>query len=185
MGESEFSSAKNALLKYFSDLQNSLGLRLFAFSVLLFSLFQIASWNNNKGLTALMDSNPYVSAIRLGLFFSAVLFVLIYMVRTVFRYASISGICNQIIILEPFDSKYQSIQAAICYTIYPNMVLHEKKVFYEFPFQWFVGGTICSNDEANNKFIKKENRKGWLVSFGIAFGLLILFISVYYKIFFP
>jgi hypothetical protein len=186
MAEStEFNAAKNTLLKYYSDLQNSLGVRLFAFSVLLFTLFQITSWNNSQGLTAIWGGTiSILSIFKITWFFLAIFVIISYMVRTIFRYASLSAICNWIIVVEPFSNGTKSIQAAICAEIYQRMVCHETQVFIRFPFQWFVSGTLGEDEDLNRKWNNVSNFYGWLVSFIIGVFLLTSFLLVYYNILF-
>jgi hypothetical protein len=186
MAEStEFNAAKSTLLKYYSDLQNSLGVRLFAFSVLLFTLFQITSWNSSQGLSAIWDGTFSISSLfKITLFLLAIFVIISYMVRTIFRYASLSGICNWIIVIEPFSNGTKSIQAAICAEIYQRMVCRETHVFVRFPFQWFVSGTLGDDEELNRKWNNVSNFYGWSVSLIIGIFLLTCFLLVYSNILF-
>ena len=90
------------------------------------------------------------------------------MVRTAFRYASVSGYLNSIITLNPLENIQDSPHASICAESYQKMVAYKVKVFFFFPFNLFFSGTIGADSELANAFNVKSNFKGWVWSALIA-----------------
>lgn len=181
----EFNSTKNALLKYHSNIQSSLGTRLFAFSVLLFTLFQISSWNNNQGLTAIIGSTSTIySSFKLTLFFLAIYVIFVYIVRTIFRYASMSGICNWLIVILPLSNPAKSLHSSILADVYQKMICYNTKIFGIFPSYWFISGVLCDDEELSGRWNKKSICYGWITSGVIGFFILSCFLLIYSNILF-
>jgi hypothetical protein len=178
----KFDNAKSTLLKYYSDSQTRLSTRLFAFSVVVFTLLQISSWSN-KGLSAIAR-NIVLFSVNFSptfiAFFFALLVIITYMVRTVFRFASFSAMCNWVII-EPFNSGGTDMIHSISESIFRKMSKKPERIFWVFPFNLFVCGRIVDDNKANDRLNKANNLTGWLVSFVLAFITLVYFLWIYYE----
>lgn len=158
----DFNDAKNALLNYYSGIQISLGTRL-GFGAVLFTLFQVANWNTT-GLSAISTFKLSFFPIKLILFWLAVFTLILYMVRTLFRYASVSGYLDSIMTLNLFENIQDSPHASICAESYQKMVAEKVKVFFFFPFNWFLSGIMGADTDLSNTFNVKSNFKGWALS---------------------
>jgi hypothetical protein len=173
----DFNRAKETLLKYYSDVQISLGARLLGFGVVLFALIEAyRNFNgagSGKGLFELMFDPtavyPLFSLLKGMLFLSGVLFLIVYLVRTVFRYAAISGFCCNIQTVEPFDGS--SVHGEISKKVYNKMLRNDKDqcahVFVWFPFSWFMTGdrTVDGKmEDVAKKEMDKDIMSGWIVS---------------------
>jgi hypothetical protein len=166
----EFNDAKNALLNYYSGVQVSLGTRLLGFAAIVFTLFQVASWSPT-GLSAISTFKLFFFPIKLILFWLAVFTLILYMVRTAFRYASVSEYLNTIITLEPLENIQDSPHASICAESYQKMVKYKVKVFFFFPFNLFFSVKVSADTKLASTFNAKSNFKGWVWSVLIALSL--------------
>jgi hypothetical protein len=190
----EFNNAKSSFLKYYSDIQISLGARLIGFSVAIFTLIQVVNWNKT-GLAQVFHLSFTSGIVAFDLkfipFLVAMTLIMVYIARTIFRYAATSGLCNSLIILYPseIDDKI-SVHHAIAKKAYQNMKKRNEKIFVWLPFHWFIAGPDIENKEANDvksNDDKKEmvaektsysNFYGWIISwlFAILFSFMLLWI---------
>lgn len=157
----DYYNAKNTLLKYYSDVQISLGTRILALGAIIFALFQATNYADLA-----IFSVP---------FYFALIVVILPIIRTAFRYAAISGYCNSIITHKTPDKIEMSIHSSICALSYEKM----DKVFMVFPSDLFFAGTLpknipseASNDDSKQKISKWDgwmrSLLGWLISLVIA-----------------
>lgn len=184
----DFNEAKNSLINYYSGVQVSLGERILGLGAVLFALFQVTSWSKS-GLTAMTTYKISLLIInfppKLILFFFAVFILILYMVRTGLRYASVSGYLNTIITLEPIKNLESSIHASITRESYKEMVDAKIRVFQLIPFNWFLSGVMSSVEAEARKFNKRSNRRGWAFSMVISFMLSGMLFWVLQEILFP
>ena len=162
MSQTDFVNAKNGLLKYYTDSQTSLATRFFAFvtaifamtvalgSNLLFNSFNVSFFHGSEAFSA-----------KLLVFVVGSFVLLIYAVRTVFRYAVFAGLCNRVLVvrLEELDGK-NSIHDEIHWNAIER--LKPYKLFIWFKAQYFI-------EDARQK---EDIRKGWVISFLIALVLI-------------
>ncbi len=175
----EFNRAKDALLKYYSDVQVSLGARLIGLSVALFALLEAFKNFNSEGLSLIcgqnLVSNQFFANIKLIILFHGILLLMVLMVRSVFRYASISGFCNNILVLPPFEIKENTIvHAQVANSAYSNMFNKEGKciqhVFFCFPASYFFEGYRGNSEGVGDKR-RRDVVLGWF--WAIVIGLII------------
>ena len=170
---STFEDVKNSLLCYYGDCQSSSGTRLLGYIVALFTLVEVAR----------IGQSSNESWLKFSIFFSGIVFLMIMIVRTSFRYAAFSGFCSYLIdIWEPTNfgknskgivTENVSKHAQVNEAFVKEMEERGTKVFWLFDFELFV---TCSapreNTEQDLERRKKEttrkNIKGWFISF--AFG---------------
>ena len=103
-------------------------------------------------------------------FYITVLVVML-LIRTIFRYAAISGYCNSIIVLEPPEKIEKSLHAPICADSYQSM--NNERVFIIFPANLFFSGTLTersnlehdtSKKHTSKRYLQMSNIAGWFVS---------------------
>jgi hypothetical protein len=169
----DFVNAKSALLKYYSDIQISLGARLIGFGVAIFTLLQVVNWNKtglSEVFSASFSSGIVTFALKLVPFFVAVLILMTYSVRTIFRYASVSGVCNSIIGINISNiDQNDPVHYAICKRSYEDMLTAKIRVFKWLPFEWFLTGATMGGKEKDKERNARANALGWFVSIFIAF----------------
>jgi hypothetical protein len=172
----DFNSAKEALLKYYSDTQISLGARLIGYIVALFTLFEAVSNFSKSGFSDIflgvtITTDPFTSFAKLALFFVGTWLLIIYIIRTIFRYAACAGFCNYLMGLPPpKDGSKPLNHGAISTKVYRKMLGKRVKVFFIFPFNWFLSGNKGGTQQAH-KDLQKDTFSGWIVS--IAIGKLV------------
>ena len=140
----EFHRAKEALLKYYSDVQVSLGARLVGLIVGLFALLEVFKNFSNPSLLQMLfqvdwSSSGYFVALKGFIFYFGVGVLLVIMIRTIFRYAAVSGFCNELQVLEPFQvSESVALHGEMASRAYSRMLLRDNgkpaQVIFFFPF---------------------------------------------------
>lgn len=186
----EFNRAKEALLKYYSDVQVSLGARLIGFSVALFALFEAFGNFSFSGLSGKLSeiifgetvTPPFLALMQGILFFLGTLILVIYMVRTILRYASVSGFCNALQGVAPFPVDAETVvHAKIVQTAYRNMLNDNNgkgsRVFFVFSFSLFIGGDIGKDEK---KRMEKDNYLGWFWCILIATMLTVVLFVLFW-----
>ncbi len=181
----DFNRAKESLLKYYSDVQVSLGARLIGFGVALFTLLEAFRNFNSDKLSQMIFGEiltfPLLPLIQGILLFHGILLLVTYMVRTILRYAAISGFCNALVGVVPFKINDETIvHAEISKKAYEIMNLGSEgkgtRVFRIFPFGFFLGGDM---GEGEKERMKRDNYLGWfwslLIGALITFAMFILF----------
>lgn len=172
-----FNRAKEALLKYYSEVQVSLGARLIGLSVALFALLEAFKNFNADGLSLTLYVNSSFSFSKIFLFFFGILLLTVLMVRSIFRYATISGYCNKILVLPPFEEEKDTvIHAEIAKKAYQSLFNDKGKctssVFYCFPSSFFLEGER-GKIENKDAIARRDVASGWIWS--IVVGIIITF----------
>lgn len=183
--DGQFDNAKNTVLSYCSSTQTSLGALLIGYAVALFTLFELFKDLGRGGLANSFQLGIKIEAInslignsyvKLGLLFIGALLITTYIVRTVHRYASYSGLYNCVMYMEPPLEKIKgmSLQYAILKKAYGEMKREGRRAFL-LPFNYFFTGEEV---EGTGKEKRKGTFYGWMLSVIIAVflvvGLLIL-----------
>lgn len=175
----EFHRAKESLLKYYSDIQVSLGARLIGLSVALFALVEAFKNFNSEGLSVILgqnlSTNQFFAVLKLIILFHGILLLMVLMVRSIFRYASVSGFCNKIQVLPPFGVNENTIvHAQVAYRAYKKMFDDKgectEHVFFCFPISYFLEGYRGSSEGADDNR-RRDTALGWF--WATVFGFII------------
>jgi len=182
----DFHSAKESILKYYSDVQVYLGARLLGLSVALFAVLQgYKSFNSPESnlFGQTLAPSQFFTILKLLILFHGILLITVLMVRSMYRYASISGFCNKILVLPPFEiNKSTVVHEQIANNAYSSMFDKDEKctqrVLYSFPASFFFEGYRGAATDANAKN-RRDTLCGWFWSIVIGFTLTVaLFVMI-------
>ena len=157
-----FEETKNALLRYYSDVQTALGARLIGFTVALFTLLQVVQPSLFNKASMLLPIPPVINIGNFAIswkpcvLFLGVLVLMVFIIRTIFHYAIYGKLLSQLIVISPFDiPENQSAHDLILAKIGERTRNWQTiKIYLVFPFNCFYPiGAKC----------------GWIVSVTLAF----------------
>lgn len=177
-----FEETKSALLRHYSEQQTSQGTRLIGFAVSFFTLIQTVQVSYSDKLAevfAPLNQLPLpsfavvVKPLLLLSMFSIASILMIFIVRTVFRFAAVAILIQSLLELPPTtNDANQSLTTVISNRMREEFEKRNAKLYWLFPATWFV--------KRDSDRGRRENRNGWCLSLSIAVFLnLILFMLLW------
>ena len=164
MSETDFINAKNSVLKYYTDSETSLATRFFAFVTAIFALV-IAFGSNvlHRSFEITVLNSQVAVALKLIFFAVGSFVLLVYAVRTVFRYAVFAGLCNRVLLVRSNEiDKAKALHEEIHFKAIQKLE-QDGKLYWRIDPKYFISRT----DEGI------DNKKGWYISIVVALGLIV------------
>jgi hypothetical protein len=166
-----FEDGKKTLIEFYSEMQSALGTRLIGFVVGLFALLQLVQFSKSARLGEIFpifkNWQDFGSQWKFIFLFIGVLILMVYIVRTIFRYAvygrfMIKVLEQNIVQIGSNESATNKIHTLVM------SKMSNQKLYWIFPSSWFLAGS------------RRSNICGWFVSLIISLvltGFLLWLIS--------
>lgn len=169
--ENQFIEIKNSLIHYYTAQQTSQSARLIGFLVALFTLLQTVQYSKLYPLNGLFPNTIitfpclawFTELLKLLLLLLGILFLMVFIVRTVFRFSIYADLSGMMMEINLNDSKAE--EPPISHSAAHNKLVSKvaaKKVYWIFKLGWFIPGF-------------DELKKGWISSLLVG-GILTIII---------
>lgn len=169
--KNDLEEAKRTLLDHYRNILTSQATRLIGFAAALFTLLQAVQTSKASPLSEIFSIptfidlsifSPYAGTVQLIALLLLIWGLLVFMIRTIFRYSVYAKICERISTCplikwdketkRAYDNGETSIQGLVITKIVSEMKASKEVVYWRFPCTLFI-----SSDA-----LKRENRRGWL-----------------------